>query len=945
MIDFFISYNRNDESWAEWIAWVLKEARHSVILQKWHFMPGQDFVLQMQNAAIEAKHTIAVLSKHYLNAEFTQPEWTSAFARDPKGVERTLIPVRIAPVERAGLWKTRIDIDLVGLDEDAAKAALLRGISETGEPATAPSFPRSAPQPTFPGPTISISHLPSAGEFLLGRESELQQLNDAWDNPRVHVITIVARGGEGKTNLVRHWLNHMAADGWRGAEKVFAWSFYSQGTSDKAASADQFIDAAMQFLGLGPAESIKSPHMRGERLATVVGGGRNLLLLDGLEPLQYPPGPMRGRLKDPALGTLIAGLSAQNHGLCVITTRESLPELASGKTNLSPEIDLPPLTDHAGAELMKNLRVGGSDAQRESVARRLRGHAIAIQLLGTYLFEVFDGDVTRAGDVALLDQEGADHARHIFESYEKWLSEDVSGRRLLAVLRLLGLFDRPVPFERIELLRDAAIPALTDVIADLSHADWKRALTRLREMQLIDADAAMLDAHPLVREYFAVELEKRFSDAAREAHRLLYEHLKATAPQLPETLADMAPLFEAIVHGCKAQLADEALIEVFYSRVLRDGNTEFAVRKLGAIGATIGCLTVFFKASWSDIDARLTAQNRSYVLGEAGHLLRMIGSARDAAELLSLSIEQSILGYDWLNTAISAVNLCDVTLLVGNVASAVRSSERAVEFADRSEDRFWRGTARVQLATAFYLSARFEAAHAAFADAVGVQTKMLTYFAAFNHWSFICDVAPAKMKAIRQLAEHQLQMATQHRHLLDIGLLHLILATVALRLSTDDSLFGHDRAPSHMEEAVRFIREAGSIDELPQPLIRRAEMHRTFGEFDLAAKDLAEAEQIASQGGMVRWQIEGGLERLRLDLAIAKANQADATPLRKKLKGLRALVKSTDRPYIPHEPTWEEWKPPSYIGTFKKGDIVGYHRADREIAAFEKDLEEFMQQA
>src|SRR5690242_1037555 len=122
--DFFISYNRNDEPWAEWIAWVLKEARHSIVLQKWHFLPGQDFVLQMQKATLESKHTIAVLSNHYLNAEFTAPEWTAAFARDPKGSARTLIPVRIAPCDPPGMLATRIYIDLVGRDEQTARAEL-----------------------------------------------------------------------------------------------------------------------------------------------------------------------------------------------------------------------------------------------------------------------------------------------------------------------------------------------------------------------------------------------------------------------------------------------------------------------------------------------------------------------------------------------------------------------------------------------------------------------------------------------------------------------------------------------------------------------------------------------------------------------------------------------------------------------------------------------------
>lgn len=44
-------------------------------------------------------------------------------------------------------------------------------------------------------------------------------------------------------------------------------------------------------------------------------------MLDGLEPLQRPPGPHEGRLREPSLEALLRELAAFNKGLCVITTR------------------------------------------------------------------------------------------------------------------------------------------------------------------------------------------------------------------------------------------------------------------------------------------------------------------------------------------------------------------------------------------------------------------------------------------------------------------------------------------------------------------------------------------------------------------------------------------------------------------------------------------------
>ena len=52
---------------------------------------------------------------------------------------------------------------------------------------------------------------------------------------------------------------------------------------------------------------------------------RTLLVLDGLEPLQSPPGPQEGRLREPSLQALLRELAAFNKGLCVITTSERSP--------------------------------------------------------------------------------------------------------------------------------------------------------------------------------------------------------------------------------------------------------------------------------------------------------------------------------------------------------------------------------------------------------------------------------------------------------------------------------------------------------------------------------------------------------------------------------------------------------------------------------------------
>src|SRR6185503_5695188 len=111
---------------------------------------------------------------------------------------------------------------------------------------------------------------------------------------------------------------------------------------------------------------------------------------------------------------------------------------------------------------------------------------------------------------------------------------------------------------------------------------------------------------------------------AREAHRLLYEYLKRAAPELPETLVEIAPLFDAVVHGCKARLFSEALVSVYQTRIDRRERI-FAVKELGAVGATLTALSAFFAEPWSKVEPSLNEEETSFVLGSAGFLLRATG--------------------------------------------------------------------------------------------------------------------------------------------------------------------------------------------------------------------------------------------------------------------------------------------------------------------------------
>ncbi len=177
MRDFFISYNRFDKQWAEWIAWVLEDAGYSVFIQAWDFRPGGNFVIGMQKAAAESKKTIAVLSETYLKSAYTQPEWAAAFVDDPSSLERKLIPVKVKACQPEGLLKPLVYVDLMGIPKDEAKHRLLESLEERVKPDQEPNFPgEETPQEEDATPQTAPSEVDFPPEASANRQSAMSRV-------------------------------------------------------------------------------------------------------------------------------------------------------------------------------------------------------------------------------------------------------------------------------------------------------------------------------------------------------------------------------------------------------------------------------------------------------------------------------------------------------------------------------------------------------------------------------------------------------------------------------------------------------------------------------------------------------------------------------------------------------------------------------------------------
>jgi hypothetical protein len=801
------------------------------------------------------------------------------------------------------------------------------------------------------GRMVDISRIMKyAPSHLIGRDDETESLNQAWmrvrraESPRPHILTFVALGGEGKTSLVAKWAAELAFQDWPGCDAAFAWSFYSQGTREQlAASSDLFLKEALTFFGdAAMAGSAAGAFDKGKRLAQLVGERRALLILDGLEPLQYAPtSPTPGELKDQGIAALLKGLAGTSLGLCVVTTRYSIPDLRAYVGKTVEEKRLERLSTEAGVALLQSFGVKGSlrktipgaDGRTllnelEKLVEDVKGHALTLNLLGSYLRDAHAGDIRKRDRIKLEEanaEEQGGHAFRVMDAYVaslanggKTADDQAKGRRALAFLRLIGLFDRPATTDTLAALWEGeAIAGLTEPLIGLSEAQRNLALQRLEDARLLtvirapgSGELVALDAHPLLREYFGQRLRDARPEAWRAAHRRLYEHLCATTPDKPDaTLEDLQPLYQAVAHGCQAGLQQVACEKVYFARITR-GNEFYSAKKLGALGSDLGAVACFFETPWSRVSPALTEAAQAWLLNEAATRLRALGRLTEALEPMRAGLEMRIQQENWKQAAISAGNLSELELTLGEVAGAVGDAEQSVTYADRSGDAFLRMSSPTAHAGALHWAGRRDEAEARFREAEQMQAELqpeyplLYSLAGFQYCDLLLadaerevgkekgvlkrEEALALCRGVAERAAQTLEWAERNKvALLDIALDHLTLGRAALYAailesrsrrgepvqpsspppSPEESQRGFTVAATKLDQAVSGLRQAGMQDHLPRGLLTRAWQRSLTGLRtgpESAQSDLDEAWEIAERGPMPLFLADIHLYRVRL---------------------------------------------------------------------------------
>lgn len=757
---------------------------------------------------------------------------------------------------------------------------------------------------------VSIARLPTGGNELFGRDEELKLLDDAWNHPSTNIVCFVAWGGVGKTALVNHWLKkRMARDNYRGAERVYGWSFFSQGTNERAASADLFIDQALRWFG-DTDPTAGSPWDKGERLANYLRQTRTLLILDGLEPLQHPPGPQEGKLKDAAMQALLVELAAQQPGLCVISTRERIGDLIEFENGTVIKHDLNYLSRQAGAQILRSLNVRGDDEELEQASGELGGHAFSLTLLGSYLEEVFAGDIRRRTEIENLfhDTRYGEKAEAMIAAYEQWLREGME----LAILRLLGFFNRPADAVSVTALREPpVIRGLTEPLQHFKAREWSQAVAKLRRIKLLadpsPSEPGTLDAHPLLREYFKQQLKGDQADAWRAGNLRLYDHLKNTTKELPDTIQEMSPLFACVAHGCEAGLHQQAFREVYLRRIQR-GEEFFILNMLGAFGTDLGALLGFFETPWTRPIGDLPEKDAAFLLNQAGSDLRAIGRFHEAEEPTHAALIWAISSKSWKNAAIAAQNLSEYYLTTGDLLQAVGFASQGIDLADKSGQIEERRDNRATLAYALHQVGHIDQATTMFEEAEDIHKKVepahlwLYSVQGFQYSQLLMETDRAH--EAKERSQRNIELWSERTLPLAMAFDTLSFCCAHIPEISQETMLHDEKIQEKLGQALEFLRQFAPIDFLPYAMLTRAQAALALDDHIEAERELLKVSRISSRCGMALHLAEFHLKSARLRLAQGNNEQAR-----------------------------EHW-----VTAKEMIEKMGYHRRDKEVENIEKQL-------
>jgi tetratricopeptide (TPR) repeat protein len=572
-----------------------------------------------------------------------------------------------------------------------------------------------------PQKIIAWNNAPKSLAEWTGREQLLKNITSDWVDASVRITGLIGFGGEGKSSLARKWVDELLDDKSRPQpEGVFWWGFYEK------RNIDEFFNAALTYLSGGKIDAgkIRSANLKAQVIGAMLGAGRYLFVLDGLEVLQYQDGDMYGSIRSPDLKAFLEFFASLDHSsFCLVTSRAPLMDLISFSTFKHRDVDR--LNPQDGRDLLGKLGVKGRDEELYQVVRDWDGHALTLSLLASYLKDRHGGDVSQVQKIPppTADEQRYERVHRVLRRYDEHLSDAQK-----AFLKLFSAFRKPVArdaFVKIFRVRSKRKgQALNTPIAALDDSEFQAMVEKLVAYRILRYDSEGYTAHPLIRAHYSTLLTQGNQGQAVEAHQQIKDYYLAKAEDMPDepTLGDLMPLIEAVHHACQCGAYDEAFSTS--KEHIRRGGENYIVHKLCAWDTELEIMKEFFPEGDIFHDPLVSSpSHKGWILNEVGLCLDCMGRRRLVEGFYERSLDIILHSRNVPQACLMCQNLSDLYLLRGELTKGFQAACKGLEQARMIDFKESECSSLTYQAWAYHLQGASENASQAFLEAQGVLKK------------------------------------------------------------------------------------------------------------------------------------------------------------------------------------------------------------------------------
>jgi tetratricopeptide (TPR) repeat protein len=786
-----------------------------------------------------------------------------------------------------------MDFDNVGYAVNARVLSLdplnipVRGtalpLSPAPQPRTDIAAARRAVNPVDP---LALRNAPAPIPEWVGRADLLSAISQDWTTPTRRVTGLIGFGGEGKTTLARQWLHNLLDDpALPRPDGIFWWAFYDR------PNVDEFFEAALEYMiggRIDPQQTL-SANVRAQIIGAMLGSGRYLFVLDGLEIIQINEGDDFGLFKSGDMAEFLALFAAPGHeSFCLVTSRAPLLDLLSAPAYTHRDVTRLSATD--GRDLLRRVGVTGEDAALDRVVQEWDGHALTLGLLGSYLRDAHGGDLAHYADIPqpTANEPRYERVHRILRRYDDHLTEAER-----AFLTLFSAFRTPVQpgaFGGVFRTTTGGM-TLNAPLAALNDAAFDALVARLVTLRILRHDEAdnAYTAHPLVRNHYFTRLTQG-ADAA-SAHEQIKDYYLANAGDVPRfpTLDDLAPLIEVVYHACRAGAYDEAF-RIRWNRI-DQGDRFVLIHQLGAYETQLALMREFFPGGdMTRLPGVSDPKHQSWILSAVGLCLMSLGRLAEAVPFWERKIPMNLEMEAWNAASIGYQNLAELHIGLGALGAGADAAAEALTLARRAANKQDECFSLAYAAWAAHLRGDTAAAADAFRQAEALEKEIdpneqyLYSNRGIQHAEHLRRTGQADYA--RRVTEANLAGCVKnYKWPKDESHCHRVLGDLEADAGDLPAALGH------YDQALQIARGIQVRDVLIEALLARGRfVARHRRDAASARADLVEALALATDGGYRRYEAD-------LRVALGWLHLAADLPAEARREAARARSMSTELGY------------------------------------------------